>query len=347
MRFVDEAVITVEAGRGGNGCLSFRREKYIPKGGPDGGDGGSGGDVYVVASADLNTLVDFRYTREFRAQHGRHGQGNNRSGKSGDDLFVTVPVGTTVTAVETGELIGDLTRAGERLLVAQGGKSGAGNARFKSSTNRTPRKTTTGKPGETRRLRLELKVLADVGLLGLPNAGKSTFLRAVSHARPKVADYPFTTLHPELGVVSLDRGRGFVIADIPGIIAGASQGVGLGLRFLRHLSRTRLLLQLLEVTPGQSDEEVITGAQQVVQELEAFSGELGSRERWLIFNKLDLIPAQQGVERCTHILKTLQWGGPWFKISALTGQGCRELTERIMTRLEELDDSEENSEQGN
>lgn len=333
MRFVDEALITVAAGRGGDGCLSFRREKYIPKGGPDGGDGGHGGDVYLMASAALNTLADFRYTRLFKARHGAGGQGKNRAGKSGEDLCVTVPVGTSVTAADTNELIGDLT-AESRLLVAQGGKGGAGNARFKSSTNRAPRRTIPGTPGETRRLHLELKLLADVGLLGLPNAGKSTLLRAVSQAKPKVADYPFTTLYPALGVVALDRGRSFVIADIPGIIEGASKGAGLGLQFLRHLSRTRLLLQLVDVTPSKAEDEVVADVQQVFRELENFSVDLAARERWLVFNKLDLMPEEEGARRCEALLKALDWRGDWLKISALSGQGCPHLTAQVMTWLE-------------
>lgn len=334
MKFVDEATITVVGGDGGNGCLSFRREKFIPRGGPDGGDGGHGGNVYLVGRASLNTLADFRYTRIFRAQKGAHGGGKNRTGKSGDDLFIQVPLGTVVTDIATGEVIGDITREDEPLWVARGGARGLGNARFKSSTNRAPRRTTPGKPGEQRELKLELRVLADVGLLGPPNAGKSTLLRAVSHARPKVADYPFTTLYPVLGVVDLAPGRGFVVADIPGLIEGAAEGAGLGMKFLRHLTRTRLILHLVDMASFQSEAERIADVTGVVEELRKFSPTLAANERWLVLTKMDLIAKPEQDERCRRLVEGLGWSGPVFRISALTGEGCRELTYKIMEWLE-------------
>jgi GTP-binding protein len=326
MKFVDEATIHIGAGNGGNGCLSFRREKFIPRGGPDGGDGGDGGSVYFQADAGLNTLADFRHRRCFRAERGEDGRGRLCTGKSGADLTVQVPVGTLVYDGDTEELMGDLSHHGQRLLVARGGGHGLGNARFKSSTNRAPRQTTPGKPGEERELRLELRVLADVGLLGLPNAGKSTFIRAVSAARPKVADYPFTTLYPHLGVV----------ADIPGLIEGAAGGAGLGIRFLKHLARTRLLLHLVDAAPPEGSADPVEGARAVVRELEQYSAELGARPRWLVLNKLDLLGpvARDGV--CAHILGGLDWQGPVYRISALTGDGCRELSHAIMQYLESV-----------
>jgi GTP-binding protein len=340
MKFVDEAVISVEAGSGGSGCLSFRREKYIPKGGPDGGDGGDGGDVVLVTDGGLNTLVDFRYKRRFRAESGRPGAGSDCTGRRGADLEVRVPAGTQVYDQDGEVLLGELLGDGERLTVARGGAHGLGNARFKSSTNRAPRKTTPGKPGEVRRLRLELKLLADVGLLGVPNAGKSTFLRAVSAARPKVADYPFTTLHPGLGVVRVSTDRSFVVADIPGLIEGAAQGAGLGTRFLRHLARTRLLLHLVDVAPlagvasggGDPVEEVNA----VVRELEHFSPELAARERWLVLNKMDLVPPEARAKVQGKLLRALRWRGPVHTISALSGDGCAALCGELMTRLEAL-----------
>jgi GTP-binding protein len=334
MKFVDEALITVSAGDGGNGCLSFRREKYIPKGGPDGGDGGHGGDVLLVGQSGLNTLADFRYTRRFAAQRGAGGAGRNRTGRSGDDLFISVPLGTVVSDAGTGEVIGDVTSDAETLLVAQGGAGGLGNTRFKSSTNRAPRRTTPGKPGETRELLLELRVLADVGLLGLPNAGKSTLLRAVSQARPKVADYPFTTLYPELGVVSIEPGRSFVMADIPGLIEGAASGAGLGIRFLKHLSRTRLVLHVVDMGPLADDAERAQGVRTVVRELERFSPALARRERWLVLNKLDLLAPDEGEQRCEALVSALAWGGPVYPVSALSGEGCRRLTADAMSWLE-------------
>jgi GTP-binding protein len=339
MKFVDEAVISVEAGNGGSGCLSFRREKYIPKGGPDGGDGGDGGDVVLVTDGGLNTLVDFRYKRRFRAESGRSGAGSDCTGRRGADIEVRVPAGTQVHDAESGVLLGELLGDGERLTVARGGAHGLGNARFKSSTNRAPRKTTPGKPGEVRRLRLELKLLADVGLLGVPNAGKSTFLRAVSAARPKVADYPFTTLHPGLGVVRVANDRSFVVADIPGLIEGAADGAGLGTRFLRHLSRTRLLLHLVDVAPLAgiaSGGDPVAEVNAVVRELEQFSPELAGRERWLVLNKLDLIAPEARAGVRATLLRDLRWSGPVHAISALSGEGCAELCAALMARLEVL-----------
>jgi len=339
MKFVDEAVISVEAGNGGSGCLSFRREKYIPKGGPDGGDGGDGGDVVLVTDGGLNTLVDFRYKRRFRAESGRSGAGSDCTGRRGADIEVRVPAGTQVYDAESGVLLGELLGDGERLTVARGGAHGLGNARFKSSTNRAPRKTTPGKPGELRRLRLELKLLADVGLLGVPNAGKSTFLRAVSAARPKVADYPFTTLHPGLGVVRVANDRSFVVADIPGLIEGAADGAGLGTRFLRHLSRTRLLLHLVDVASLAgiaSGGNPVAEVNVVVRELEQFSPELAGRERWLVLNKLDLVAPEARAGVRATLLRGLRWGGPVHEISALSGEGCAALCAALMTRLEAL-----------
>ncbi|HDN26088.1 MAG TPA: GTPase ObgE [Thioploca sp.] len=335
MKFVDEASIEVIAGKGGEGCLSFRREKFIPQGGPNGGDGGDGGSVYLVADASLNTLVDFRFNRLFRAKHGEHGKGSECTGKNGQNLFVKVPVGTLVFDVETEEFLGDLVKPAQTLLVAQGGQHGLVNVHFKSSTNRTPRRTTKATPGENRTLRMELQVLADVGLLGLPNAGKSTFIRAVSAARPKVADYPFTTLHPYLGVVSIEIDRSFVIADIPGLIEGAAEGTGLGAQFLRHLSRTRLLLHIVDVAPlGSEPVQDILG---IIQELEKYSPELAARERWLVLNKVDLLPPDEQVQHCQAIINELGWQGRVFEVSALARRGCMDVCYSIMNYLEEKD----------
>lgn len=336
MKFVDEATIRIEAGNGGDGCMSFRREKFIPRGGPDGGDGGDGGSVYLVGGSGLNTLVDFRHARIFRAPHGARGAGRNRTGKSGEDLVIPVPLGTRVTDAATDELIGELTKEGQRLKVAQGGKGGLGNARFKSSINRAPRKTKPGSPGECRELALELQVLADVGLLGLPNAGKSTFLRAVSEARPKVAEYPFTTLHPHLGVVRVETDRSFVIADIPGLIKGAAEGAGLGIRFLKHLARTRILLHLVDIARTESCADLVAQVKGTEAELEKFNAKLAEQERWLVLNKIDLIPANEREARVGTLLKALGWSGPVYTISALKGEGCRELAGALMRRLEEL-----------
>jgi GTP-binding protein len=337
MRFVDEAKIELIAGHGGDGCLSFRREKYIQYGGPNGGDGGDGGSIYLEAEADLNTLVDFRYKRLFRAKKGEHGKGAECTGKQGDDLIIKVPVGTIAFDLETEELLGDLTKAGQKVLVAKGGEHGLGNTHFKSSINRAPRRITKGTEGETRALRLELQVLADVGLLGLPNAGKSTFIRAVSAARPKVADYPFTTLHPNLGVVSIEVDRNFVIADIPGLIEGAAEGAGLGIRFLKHLSRTNLLLHIVDILPID-DTDPVENIIKITRELEKYNPELAARKRWLVLNKVDLLPADEQEEYMKTIVNALNWQGRVFEISAISGQGCSELCYQIMQSMEDEED---------
>ncbi|WP_372779294.1 Obg family GTPase CgtA [Litorivivens sp.] len=333
MKFVDEAVIKVAAGNGGSGCLSFRREKYIPRGGPDGGDGGDGGSVFLKADQAINTLVDYRYVRNYRANNGEQGRGGNCRGKSAEDLYLVVPVGTTVLDEETGEVLGDLSEHGELLKVAQGGFHGLGNTRFKSSTNRAPRQTTPGSEGESRQLRLELKVLADVGLLGLPNAGKSTLIRAVSAAKPKVADYPFTTLVPNLGVVSMQKHRSFVVADIPGLVEGAAEGAGLGIRFLKHLTRNRLLLHLVDVAPLDGSDPV-DSAKVIINELAEFSETLYQRPRWLVLNKTDLIPEDEREAHCRDIIDRLGWGGPVFQLSALTKDNTEALCWAILEYLE-------------
>ncbi len=333
MKFVDEAYIRIEAGKGGNGCMSFRREKFIPWGGPDGGDGGDGGSVYLQANASLNTLVDFRHQRLHRAEHGQGGMGSQCTGKAGADIIVQVPVGTLIYDVDTDELIGDLTVAGQKLCVARGGHHGLGNIHFKSSTNRAPRKTTKGAPGEQRNLRLELKVLADIGLLGRPNAGKSSFIRAVSAAHPKVADYPFTTLHPHLGVVRIDYQRSFVIADIPGLIEGAADGAGLGIQFLRHLMRTKILLHLVDVSAADGVDPVVAVAG-IVEELHKYDPELAKKERWLVLNKIDLLAPEEVNQVCADIVHRLKWKGPVFKISALKKEGTEELCYKLMSALE-------------
>lgn len=336
MKFVDEATIRIEAGNGGDGRLSFRREKFVPRGGPDGGDGGDGGSLYLVADSGLNTLADFRYTKDFRAPHGQNGGGQKCSGKAGEDLYVRVPVGTLVTDAGSGDNIGDLTRPGQVLLIAKGGQGGLGNTHFKSSTNRTPRRTIPGSPGEHREIKLELQLLADAGLLGLPNAGKSTFLRAVSDARPKVADYPFTTLHPQLGVVMLERHRSFAIADIPGLIEGAHTGAGLGIQFLKHLSRTRILLHLVDMAPFDPNADPVQDAKSIINELHQFNPELAARERWLVLNKIDLIPEEEREARRRDLVQGLHWQGPVFTIAAINGHGCHELVGKLMDRLEQL-----------
>jgi GTP-binding protein len=334
MKFVDEATIAVHAGKGGDGVVSFRREKYVPMGGPDGGDGGDGGSVWLVADRGINTLADFRYQRRYRAGSGTPGAGRNRTGAGGEDLVVAVPAGTVVSDVDTGETIGDLVEDGARLLVARGGVGGKGNTRFKSSTNRAPRRSTPGTPGESRHLKLELKLLADVGLLGFPNAGKSTLIRAVSAARPKVADYPFTTLHPNLGVVSVGAHRSFVMADIPGLIEGAAEGAGLGIRFLKHLQRTRLLLHIVDLAPLDPSTDVAADAATIVSELERFSPELAARPRWLVFNKLDLLDEETASQRVEAVVSALGWEGPVFRISALAGTGTEALCRAVMRELE-------------
>ena len=332
MKFVDEAEITVEAGKGGNGCLSFLRQKFMERGGPDGGDGGDGGSVILVADPNLNTLVDFRFQPRYRAKPGENGGQTNCSGLGGEDLLVRVPVGTSVYEAETQELMGDLVHAGQRLVVAKGGAHGLGNARFKSSVNRSPRKTTPGKPGEVRRLQLQLKLVADVGLLGLPNAGKSSLITAVSAARPKVADYPFTTLVPNLGVVSVGEESSFVMADIPGLIEGASEGAGLGIRFLKHLARTRVMLHLIDVAPPDGSDPV-EAARIIITELEQFSPTVAEKERWLVLNKMDLLPEEEHKKLRNKIVKGLKWKGKVFCISAALREGTRELCEALMETI--------------
>ena len=334
MKFVDETSISVEAGKGGNGCLSFRREKYIPKGGPDGGDGGHGGSVFLVAAEGVNTLVDYRYVRRYRAETGQGGMGREMSGKAGEDLYLKVPVGTTIIDEDTQEILGDLTEDGAVLMVAEGGVRGLGNIHFKSSVNRAPRQTTTGTDGESRNLKLEMKVLADVGLLGLPNAGKSTFIRAVSAAKPKVADYPFTTMIPNLGVVSVAKHKSFVVADIPGLIEGASEGAGLGIRFLKHLVRTRILLHIVDMHP-YDESSPAENAKVIVNELEKFSPEMVKRERWLLLNKLDLVPEDEREQRCKEVTDALNWTGPVYQISAISKEGTQQISFDIMSFLDE------------
>ena len=353
MKLVDEAEVQVIAGNGGNGCVGFRREKYIPLGGPDGGDGGDGGTVWLVADANLNTLVDFRHQRLFRAQRGENGMGRQAYGKGGEDLTIRVPVGTTVTNVETDEVIGDLTRDGDRLLVAKGGKGGLGNMHFKSSTNRSPQRALPGLEGEQRVLRLELKLLADVGLLGFPNAGKSTLIRAVSAATPKVADYPFTTLYPNLGVVSVEQYRSFVIADIPGLIEGAADGAGLGAQFLRHLQRTRLLLHLVDVAPMEGGVEGITPAEQVrliETELRKHDPELLDKPRWLVLNKADLLPEDERQAAAQAVVDELGWKDRWFLVSAISREGTWPIMLEVMAffdrQREDAADAEANGDAG-
>lgn len=341
MKFVDEAKMRVHAGHGGRGSVSFRREKFVPYGGPDGGDGGHGGSVYLRAAPGINTLADFRVERTFKAQSGQPGSGKECAGAAGTDLYIPIPVGTIVRDVDTTEQLGDLTQVGETVLVAQGGKGGWGNTRFKSSTNRAPRQFGPGLPGEKRSLELELKVIADVGLLGLPNAGKSTLIRAVSAARPKVADYPFTTLHPNLGVVAVGEHRSFVMADIPGLIEGAAEGAGLGIRFLRHLQRTRLLLHIVDIAPIDPAADPVRDARTIVAELKRFSTELAARPRWLVLNKRDLLPDDEAEERAREIARRLRVRqGQYWLISAATGRGTRELSQAVMSFLEQRDERE-------
>ncbi|WP_106418784.1 Obg family GTPase CgtA [Salinicola tamaricis] len=343
MQFVDETSITVEAGKGGNGCLSFRREKFVPKGGPDGGDGGHGGSVYLIGDESLNTLIDFKFQRFYKAQNGQPGQGRQMSGKAGEDLHVKVPVGTTVIDEDTLEVIADVTAEGQVVLVAQGGRRGLGNIHFKSSTNRAPRRTTSGTEGERRKLRLEMKVMADVGLLGMPNAGKSTLIRSVSAAKPKVADYPFTTLVPNLGVVKLGTHEHFVMADVPGLIEGASDGAGLGLRFLKHLTRTRLLLHVVDAAPFDESDPV-AAVTAIAEELERFSPALSELPRWLVINKLDLLPEAEREARVEDILARLAWQGPVYRIAAIAGEGTDALVQaahRWLTEQRQLEHEDE------
>lgn len=335
MQFVDEVVIQVKAGDGGNGVVSFRREKNIEFGGPDGGDGGDGGDVYLVADRNLNTLIDFRHLRHYEAERGKNGGARNMTGNRGEDKLVPVPVGTMAFDEETGELIGDLTEPEQRLMVAKGGFHGLGNLRYKSSVNRAPRQCKPGSEGEFRSLRLELKLLADVGLLGLPNAGKSTLISAVSSARPKVADYPFTTLYPNLGVVRVGDLQSFVMADIPGLIEGAAEGAGLGIQFLKHLSRTSLLLHVVDIAPLDETIDPVESVHTIERELEKYSDDLADRPRWLVLNKIDLVPEEERVQRCQAIVDALGWQGEVFFISAATAQGTQDLCYRIMQYLEE------------
>lgn len=335
MKYIDEVKIQVFAGDGGNGVASFRREKFIPKGGPDGGDGGRGGSIYALADHNLNTLIDYRFTPVFRAKRGENGRGSDCYGKGAEDIVLRMPVGTMIFDNQTGELVADLKCNQQKVLLAKGGKGGLGNLHFKSSTNRAPRQFTYGEPGEQFELRLELRVLADVGLLGLPNAGKSTLIRAVSAARPKVADYPFTTLYPNLGVVRVDAGRSFIMADIPGLIEGAAEGAGLGHRFLKHLSRTHLLLHVIDVAPFDEKVDLAQSIRALEDELHKFDEELYRKPRWLVFNKVDLLPEEEQQRVCTNLLQTLDWKDRWFAVSALTGKGCEALIYAIMEYLEQ------------
>ena len=335
MKFIDEVLIDVAAGSGGNGAVSFRREKFIPMGGPDGGDGGKGGSIWALADRNINTLVEYRYTRSFKAKNGEGGRGSDCYGKGADDLVLRVPVGTVIRDEETGEELADLAADGQKALVAKGGKGGLGNLHFKSSTNRAPRQSTSGEPGEERRLRMELKVLADVGLLGMPNAGKSTFIRSVSAAKPKVADYPFTTLHPNLGVVRVDQDRSFVVADIPGLIEGAAEGAGLGHQFLRHLARTRLLLHLVDLAPFDPQTDPVHEARAIVEELRKYDEALYRKPRWLVLNKTDLVDAGERADRIADFVRDYGWDGPVFAISAISGNGCQPLVFAIMDHLQQ------------
>ena len=336
MKFIDEALIEVHAGNGGDGMASFRREKFIPRGGPDGGDGGRGGSIFAIADCNINTLIDYRYARIHRAKNGEKGQGSDCYGRGAADIELRMPVGTVIADAQTGETLADLSRHQQRALIARGGKGGIGNLHFKSSTNRAPRQFTRGEEGENRKLKLELKVLADVGLLGMPNAGKSTLIRAVSAARPKVADYPFTTLHPNLGVVRANMNRSFVIADIPGLIEGAAEGAGLGHQFLRHLARTRLLLHLIDVAPPDEGADPVKDAKAIVAELRKYDEALYKKPRWLVLNKIDLLPEELCEKTTKAIIRRLRWKGKVFTISAISGDGCQALVQEIMRYLESL-----------
>jgi len=335
MKFIDEAAIEVVAGDGGNGVASFRREKYIPRGGPDGGDGGRGGSIYMRADRNINTLIDYRFARIHRAKRGENGRGSDKYGRGADDITLRVPVGTVISDAESGDVLADLAADGQTALVAKGGSGGLGNIHFKSSTNRAPRQATPGEKGEQRKLRLELKVLADVGLLGMPNAGKSTLIRAISAARPKVADYPFTTLAPNLGVVRVGENRSFVVADIPGLIEGAADGAGLGHQFLRHLQRTRLLLHVVDIAPLDGESDPVAGARAIVKELGRYDPDLAAKPRWLVLNKLDLLPEDERAKAVASFVKSYRWKGPVFPVTAIDGTGCRELTFAIQAWLEE------------
>ena len=338
MKFIDEARIEVHAGKGGDGVASFRREKFVPRGGPDGGDGGRGGSIFAIADRNINTLIDYRYARIHRAKNGQKGMGSDCYGRAAADIELRMPVGTVVSDAETGEILFDLAHDGERVTLAQGGQGGLGNLHFKSSTNRAPRQFTVGEPGVSRYLQLELKVLADVGLLGMPNAGKSTLIRAISAARPKVADYPFTTLQPNLGVVRADENRSFVVADIPGLIEGAAEGAGLGHQFLRHLARTKLLLHVIDVVPPDPDADVVRDAKALVRELRKYDETLYRKPRWLVFNKLDLVPEKDREKLVQSLLKKLGVSRKHFAISAISGDGCRPLVFAAMEHLEQQQD---------
>ena len=333
MKFVDEATIEVAAGDGGNGCASFRHEKYKEFGGPDGGDGGRGGHVYALADASLNTLVDFRYTRKFEAERGEHGKGSDMFGVKGGDIVLKMPVGTIISDAETGQVLFELLKPGEQIMIAKGGDGGFGNLHYKSSINRAPRQKTPGWPGERRVLQLELKVLADVGLLGMPNAGKSTLIAAISNARPKIADYPFTTLHPNLGVVRVGPEKRFVVADVPGLIEGASEGAGLGHQFLRHLQRTRLLLHLVDMAPFDEAVDPVAQAKAIVAELKKFDPELYNKPRWLVLNKLDMVPTEEREARVKDFVKRMRYKGPVFEISALTREGTQLLIQTVYQHI--------------
>lgn len=335
MKFIDEAIIQVVAGKGGDGVASFRREKFIPKGGPSGGDGGHGGSIYAIADRNINTLVDYRFARLHRAKKGENGRGSDCYGKGADDIVLRMPVGTVITNAATGDAIADLEHHEKKVLLAKGGVGGLGNLHFKSSTNRAPRQFTLGDPGEEFELKLELKVLADVGLLGMPNAGKSTLIRAVSAARPKVADYPFTTMHPNLGMVRVDQNRSFVMADIPGLIEGAAEGAGLGHRFLKHLTRTRLLLHIVDMAPLDESIDPVREAKAIVKELGKYDESLYQKPRWLVLNKTDLLPEDEREKICKKFIRSLSWKGKSFTISALSGEGCKALTYAIMEHLEQ------------
>ena len=335
MKFFDEARIEVIAGKGGDGSASMRREKFVPRGGPDGGDGGRGGSIIAVADSNLNTLIDFRYMRVFRAKNGENGRGRDQYGKGAEDIILRMPVGTVIKDSETGETIADLAKNGDQALLAKGGKGGIGNLHFKSSVNRAPRQFTRGEPGEARALELELRVLADVGLLGMPNAGKSTLIRAVSSARPKVADYPFTTLAPNLGVVRVDEARSFVMADIPGLIEGAAEGAGLGHQFLRHLQRTKLLLHLVDMAPFDAETDPATEVKAIANELKKYDPALAKKPRWLVINKADLLEPAEAKKRAAALVKKLRWTKPWFMIAGINGDGTKELTYKVMEFLEE------------
>ena len=336
MNFVDDIDVRVAAGSGGHGCLSFRREKYIPRGGPDGGDGGDGGSVFFIASDATNTLVDFRISKIYRAENGAQGSGKNMTGKSGADLEIIVPVGTTISDLDTQEEIGDLKKHGDRIKVAQGGEGGLGNARFKSSTNRAPRKITKGQEGESRHLQLELKLIADIGLLGMPNAGKSSLIRKMSSAKPKVADYPFTTLYPNLGVVSVGMLQSFVMADIPGLIQGAAEGSGLGLEFLRHLERTKILLHILDLSSDNVEMEPINAFNDIDSELKKYSEALYKKPRWLVFNKIDLVALSDLDVICEKIIDAIGWQGKVLRVSAVSGEGCDIIAKNVMEELEKM-----------